>query len=477
MARFRIGEAALTYNVIGAGLRNGWLPPPLDGPFGWGELGPEELNDLEAFEAAGWRFHQQPDLAWQAAEEMNGGSTQAGLLATHPLGGLVILRNHLVVSLSEGAPPLMDSDDFITKVPLDRNVYDVRLRLPSSNLEQALVQRIVVFEDTAKERHQSLVVEPLILYNLQNAGRIYRVGMATSFSVTLDPLIQDHWDKINLVDAWSVGSKGSGVRVAVIDKGFNPNDPQIKANVKETAFVNNQGVRVMNAAIPPDGHGTLCAGLVAAVLDRQSVNGAAPECSLMLVAVESVTSHLAVAKAIELCANGIDGNPGADVICTSLGITTHPWELFTEVRNAIDAAYTTGRGGTRGTLIVCADFDASDPIPLDYLEGYPRVLCVGQSDSSDARYSCGFGPGLALVAPGVNVVGITGTKTGSSCAAPQVAGVAALILAKRPNLKSSDVAKVITDNCHRPAHPNTRSDTATGDGWGRLDAKAAVENA
>jgi subtilisin family serine protease len=475
MATFRIGGAVLTYTVIGAGLRNGWLPPPLEGPRDWGELGPEELNDLEAFEAAGWRFHQQPDLAWEAAEEMNGGSIQAGLLATHPLGGLVILRNHLVVSLSEGTPPLTESDDFITKVPLDRNVYDVRLRLPPSNLEQALVQRIVVFEDDVKRHHQSVVVEPLILYNLQNAGRIYRVGTATSFSVALDPLIQNHWNKIDITDAWSVGSKGSGLRVAVIDKGFNPTDLQIKGNVKETAFVNDHGVRVVNAAIPPDDHGTLCAGLVAALLDGQSVNGAAPECSLMLVAVESGTSALAVAKAIELCASGIDGNPGADVICTSLGITTHPWEGSTEVRNAIDAAYTTGRGGTRGTLIVWADFDASDPIPASSVEGHPRVLCVGQSDSSDTRVSCGFGPGLALVAPGVNVVGITGTKSGSSCAAPQVAGVAALILAKRPNLKSSEVAKVITDNCHRPAHPNTRSDT--DDGWGRLDAKAAVENA
>src|SRR5229473_1184952 len=130
MAIYKIGLTELVLTVVGAGVRYGWLPEPGPGEnISWSEFGPPELSDLEAFEAAGWRFHPRKDLDWRAAENINGTDVQAGLLATHPDGGLVVLRNHVFVNWpQEGEPPSLDGSH-AEKLPLNRNVYDVRFPL------------------------------------------------------------------------------------------------------------------------------------------------------------------------------------------------------------------------------------------------------------------------------------------------------------------------------------------------------------
>jgi hypothetical protein len=477
MSTYLIGESPVDLHVIGAGLRYGWLPPRLPGPLiGWDDLDTVSLSDLEAFEAAGWRFHPQADLNWRAAEAMNGGAIQVGLLAKHSWGGLVILPNHLVVSWPEGTPPPLDGDE-VERLPLNRNVYDVRMRLPDSNLEGAIVARIAAYQNLMNGFDQDVAAEPMLFYHLVHRGVLFNIGTSATFGLKTDPTTQWHWDNIHVPDAWDKGNdptrRGKGARVAVIDRGFDINNTQIKSNIAETAFLSAQGSRLTNAPFPTNSHGTLCAGLVGAVLDGVTVNGAAPECTLMLVAVEKIAPQVGVAKAIELATGGIDGNPGADVISCSIGPTARSWELSSELANAIRATYSAGRGG-KGLLIVWADFDVHKPIRPNSVEASPDVLCVGQNNSSDQPGSCGFGPGLSLLAPGVNVTGITGTVTGASCSAPIVAGVAALALAKNSGLNASQLAKLITDNCDRPLHPNQ----ATSDeGWGRLNAARAIDRA
>jgi len=110
---------------------------------------------------------------------------------------------------------------------------------------------------------------------------------------------------------------------------------------------------------------------------------------------------------------------------------------------------------------------------VSYPGRYPWVLAVSATDRSDhlARFS-NYGPQVAVAAPGDKVLslfpgGIAGTGSGTSFAAPHVAGTLALILSVNPALTSSEAIGVLEKAC-----------AALGDsdrfGAGRIDAKKAV---
>jgi putative cell wall-binding protein len=118
--------------------------------------------------------------------------------------------------------------------------------------------------------------------------------------------------------------------------------------------------------------------------------------------------------------------------------------------------------------------------------GYPGVIGVGATakDGSRAAYS-ETGPQVALVAPGGSADGHpaddlpvltpgggTGTASGTSFAAPQVAAAAALVLSVNPSLTADDAGAIVVAT----AAP-IRSSPDTSYGHGMLDLFAAVKAA
>ena len=63
MPTFRIGQLELNLELVGAGVRHGVLPQT-ERRYAW-YLNLSEARDLEAFEAAGWRFRPEADLDWR----------------------------------------------------------------------------------------------------------------------------------------------------------------------------------------------------------------------------------------------------------------------------------------------------------------------------------------------------------------------------------------------------------------------------
>ena len=92
------------------------------------------------------------------------------------------------------------------------------------------------------------------------------------------------------------------------------------------------------------------------------------------------------------------------------------------------------------------------------------AITVGSTTSSDSRSSfSNYGNCLDIYAPGSNIKsawsnGGTNTISGTSMAAPHVAGVAALYLAENPNASVSQVTQAITD----AATPGKVSDAKSG---------------
>lgn len=289
-------------------------------------------------------------------------------------------------------------------------------------------------------------------------------------------------DRIGADNAWSI-SRGTGVRVAVIDTGIEKAHPDLADNVVGGVnFVKGPG----SARKAPDssawnddnGHGTHVAGTVAALDNTIGVVGVAPEADLFGVKVldGSGTGHASdVVLGIEWSiANNMQ------VINLSLAEDTHVQAL----KDAVDAA------AAAGIVVVAsaANSGDGDPTTNDVLwpGKYESTIAVSATDSNDvvAHFSSD-GAEVEIAAPGVNVLSTTrgggyATMNGTSMATPHVAGVVAQMLAAPVMASADSDANGAWSSTEVRAYLQTTADdlgTAGRDvfyGFGLADAMEAV---
>jgi subtilisin family serine protease len=132
-----------------------------------------------------------------------------------------------------------------------------------------------------------------------------------------------------------------------------------------------------------------------------------------------------------------------------------------------------------GIPVVAASGNEGAP-SLDVPALYPHVIAVGATDTSGgvAQFS-NTGAGLDLVAPGAEIItaapgtlcsGGYGLVSGTSFAAPAVAGAAALLRQKHADLDVGQVADMLRFRGGRPAAEPWSIDT----GFGMLDVAASL---
>ena len=284
--------------------------------------------------------------------------------------------------------------------------------------------------------------------------------------------------RIGVPAAWKT-TKGKGAVVAVIDTGVNYRHPDLKANVMKLQrdVINDDG-----DALDLSGHGTSVAGVIAATTNnKQGVAGVAPASKILAVRAFSLEAGgfrgTDVAEAIMWAAdNGADVinlSLGGPVLATEGGIGTALGpEDFTSI------AYATAQGAL---VVAAAGNGGSDRVGDPHCETpaiVPLTLCVGATDSLDRMASfSNYGGRLDIVAPGQGIYttgsrGITigyGSSDGTSLAAPMVAGVAALLMSMgADNVTAGLILRSSAKDLGLPGYDLTY-------GWGRLDAKAAVE--
>jgi subtilisin family serine protease len=432
-----------------------------------------ERTDLEAFQSTGWGFLAliDPDIDWAAVRALNPGSHLfAGLLARQQLGGLVVLRDRLVISLAGHADPAGILKRYVRSWEVGAGRFEVQVPLPNRHLQQSIDHEL---EDL--NHAESVPAYPSLLYRVASRGRLDDIDTAPQWQ----------WDQIHLTKAWALANDyGAGMRAAVIDLGFYlPADPLWTTAWQ--AQLNPNGEYV-GADLARDAHGTFCAGLIGALKNAKDVNGAAPECKLILVAIPEtgVISDLGLVRAINLCVTGrdekgIQRGPGADVISCSISSPNALWPRTSDLECAIDRALNDGRGG-HGTPIVWATNNVGGELNARTVQAYDPLLTVSGSNGDDELEMGQYGHGLDLVAPGIGVGGMwwNGESTfgykkesGASAATPCVAGVAVLIAAIRPDLRGQRIVELIQKSAKR--YNGWKPDV----GWGRLDAEAAVRAA
>jgi subtilisin family serine protease len=490
MPTYRIGAASLDLKIVGVGLRGGILPRPRAAPDGdWADRTlsvdsePGVRADLEAFAAVGWRFLPGTDLDWAEVRRLNDSKElQAGLLARRPTGRLVILQNCLSIQFKPGVAHKEVARRYPASVELGfaDNLFVVQLPLPGHDLEGTIRREL----DALVASGEVVFAEPSLIYRLGRPAGPRPVQYGTQWQ----------WDKIHLYQAWKkCGNQGKGSRVAVVDLGFYPD--RALQNVALTATFDDQGRPIPNGKMPPDTHGTFCAGLVGARDDDDGLTGAAPDCKLVLVALPPVPTQAVLGTqdllgcALEFCADpsrwggGLQPSDGADVISCSLGDPDEDTKLGCALMRAIDFAHNHGRvrnGKSLGCPIVWAVFDVDQEIQLNSINAYAPLLSVSQCNKLGRRVDSGWGHELAFLAPGDGVVGIYHDQngrsvlrwSGASLAAPCAAGVAALILALKPDLGWDHVGTILKLSCD-PQSQSKQWDPYVG--WGLLDALQAVE--
>jgi subtilisin family serine protease len=294
--------------------------------------------------------------------------------------------------------------------------------------------------------------------------------------------------------AWD-SNRGSGIRVAVIDNGFDVEHPDLAAALDDaTAHFGrtSTGDAVLKrdlSRFPDEDHGTFCAGMVGARADNARGGcGAAPESKLMLIAclIDQVGSQTTLARAVAYAADPSQepagaGLEGADIIACSLGPNNSPWAITSVLDDALTFAATQGRGG-KGIPIFWAVDNAPNPVANDEVCSHPTTVAVGRSTRFDRENGSAFGPELDLLAPGVDVFstesgGDYGTSTGTSFAAPCTAGVAALVLAAKPEAMADEVRQILRDTCDKIGGVSYTNGHHDKYGFGRINAASAVDAA
>lgn len=289
-------------------------------------------------------------------------------------------------------------------------------------------------------------------------------GFMTLAADTLnDPLVQYQWGwfRIHCDLAYETGWHGSGVIVAVLDTGVDTAHPDFKDNLVEGYnFVDKN-----NDVTDLDGHGTMVAGIIAAVANNSiGIAGVAPEAKIMPLKVLTseggswIDLDLAILYAV---------NHGAKIITMSLGGKYTLLGATTDA--AIKYAY------DHGCVLIAAAGNDNSSEPF-YPAAYDEVIAVSAINQKDTKATfSNYGNYIDLCAPGVNILSTMLNETyaygsGTSFAAPFVAGVAALLISRNPNMTPQEVAETL----YNQAEDLGESGWDPYYGWGLVNAYSAV---
>ncbi|WP_051713123.1 S8 family peptidase [Spirillospora albida] len=286
--------------------------------------------------------------------------------------------------------------------------------------------------------------------------------------------------------AWK-WSKGAGVTVAVLDTGVDRRHPDLTGRVVS-------GPDLAGGARRPGGrywglHGTSMASIIAGHGHgpglSEGMMGVAPQSRILSVRVtlenddplrrgdqQAAGDRDPVAQGIRYAVD-----QGADIINMSLGGGRPAYNGSRSGESAI--RYALGKGVV---LIASAGNDGSSANRKNFPAAYPGVIAVGALDKRLRVWKdSNRHPYVAVCAPGVDIVSADAgggyiVGSGTSASSAMVAGVAALVRSRYPDLDPEDVRRALVQGSPARAGRPTGSSTCAGpvDAVRTLVAAAAI---
>jgi subtilisin family serine protease len=297
-----------------------------------------------------------------------------------------------------------------------------------------------------------------------------------------DPEYAAQWalPKINAPAAWDVTTGAADVVIAIIDSGVDTahpdfagrlwqnDDPANGADDDHNGQVddtNGWNILTGNGNLTdPSGHGSQVGGVAGAATDNGAgVAGVCWGCKLMFVnamQASGVANYSDIAAAVQYAASN-----GAQVINLSLG----GYADSAALRDAIREAAT--------TAVIVAGAGNDDSGTPFYPAAYPEVVAVAATDPADQKaIFSNYGAWVDVSAPGKDIRTTTvsgyATDSGTSLAAPFVAGLAGLVKSQHPAWTAEQVKwqllnTAVAIDALNPARAGQL-------GKGRIDAGAAL---
>ena len=286
----------------------------------------------------------------------------------------------------------------------------------------------------------------------------------------------EYWlDSLGVRTAWQT-TRGTGQRIAIIDTGIGAGPPEFNGAVVDGTDVSGSGAsdgRTPVGAVDSN-HGSWVASLAGArgTGAGTGVVGVAPEAELLSISVgfgssASVPFSDQVAEAMHWAVDH-----GATVINLSFTTNTLDWDqswddafqyAFENDVVVVVAAGNRGSGTTRvgapATIPGVLAVGGVDPTGIASVEASTQGITIGVSAPSEQLL-------------GVSADGRIVQWSGTSGAAPIVAGVAALVRSAHPELDAANVINRIIKTATPAAAATARPDPLYG--YGIINAAAAV---
>lgn len=392
------------------------------------------------------------------------------------------------------------------------------------------------FKNTSSNRNSSFEVRKRLMASSSWQDTIeavrfsYLPMLSSSGMVPLDSRYIDQWNMWRIKagedpaacsttgpqgSGWDLSTGSGSVVIWMLDAGCcDERHPDLQGRL-----VPNEGKDF--GAYPPDrdisnllakprsNHTTAVAGVLAASINLpptpfscafpsgQGLAGVAGNCTVYPLAVQETATAYQVGAAINWAANNATLSNGdkARVLCITIGRQWTPaglpdgWPDYTVyIEKTLQAAANNG-------LIICVLTHNDGANSICYPATSQYAMACGATTQSDQRASfSNFGPQMSVVAPADNIEVLDwcqGTNScqnrylpgsGTSFAAPQVAGLAALLLSKFPCLTNQEVRQIIESSATPLSyHSGSGAIMKNGKlwheavGYGLINVKAALE--
>lgn len=255
---------------------------------------------------------------------------------------------------------------------------------------------------------------------------------------------------VNVLPAWDKGATGAGVKIGFVDSGLNPNNPEFAGRIDSSS----QDVAGSRSMSDTYGHGTAVVSLAAAARNDVDIVGTAPKATIVMMKADEPGcsqsgcsfSGAAIEKGIRLATSA-----GAKVINLSMGGDAPSSGTLDAVKRAAAAGvvFIVAAGNDSGT-------ESSGFAREVAAAAAGQAVIVGALGTSSSNYDdlatlsnrAGSFQDWFVSAPGYLVSfeshkgGLDG-GTGTSFAAPVVAGAAALLKQAFPTLSAKDIVQIL----------------------------------